>query len=190
MEESFHESTETETYICSICGKEFARKWGLTRHERTHNESHKLLCGICQKTFSNREYYEGHINNHHGLKPHACLKCNTRYAYKSSLLRHTMHCGQKQASEADPVFQCDICQQRFTRKDGLQDHIHGKHEGIARYTYPHIFASQGCFSIHPWQNITCFDFSGHPIKLSLLFSVFKVMAAPCDTCFVACMQIR
>lgn len=69
-----------EHTYCSICGKEFATKWGLTRHERTHNECHKLQCSICQRTFSNRSYYEGHINNHHGLKPHACLKCNARYA--------------------------------------------------------------------------------------------------------------
>lgn len=28
MEKSFHElSIETETYICSFCGKEFATKW-------------------------------------------------------------------------------------------------------------------------------------------------------------------
>lgn len=147
-----------EHTYCSICGKEFATKWGLTRHERTHNECHKLQCSICQRTFSNRGYYEGHINNHHGLKPHACLKCNARYAYKSSLLRHTMRCGQKQASEADPVYQCDICQQRFARKDGLQDHIHGKHEGIARYTCPH------CKTCFQWRSSCNRHWKSHCLK--------------------------
>lgn len=158
MEESFHESHETETFICSICGKEFATQWGLTRHERTHNEIHKLQCSICQKTFSNRGYYEGHINNHHGLRPHACVKCNARYAYKSSLLRHTMRCGQKQAREPDSVFKCDICQRRFARKDGLKDHINGKHKGIARYTCPH------CKTCFQWRSSCNRHLKSHCLK--------------------------
>lgn len=66
---------------------------GSQRHEQTRNNRHKMQWGICQKTLSNRGYFQRHINNHHALKPQACLKCNARHVYKSSLLRHTMSCG-------------------------------------------------------------------------------------------------
>lgn len=100
---------------------------GSQRHEQTRNNRRKMQWGICQKTLSNRGYFQRHINNHHALKPQACLKCNARPVTSPDSAPHNelwLH-----------GFQSDICQQRFARKDGLQDHIHGKHDCNACAVY-------------------------------------------------------
>lgn len=135
-----------------------------------HNGGSQGMSGLtmkvtnCSAVYARRHFRTGvimrdtSITTMHGLRPHACVKCNARYAYKSSLLRHTMRCGQKQAREPDPVFKCDICQRRFARKDGLQDHINGKHKGIARYTCPH------CKTCFQWRSSCNRHLKSHCLK--------------------------
>ena len=85
-------------FLCCVCGKVLATKWGIGRHEVGHANAHKLQCMLCQMLFSTRCHYEGHINVHHNSKPHMCGKCSKRYSYRIALLRHAGMCRAKRRS--------------------------------------------------------------------------------------------
>jgi KRAB domain-containing zinc finger protein len=140
-----------DKFVCSQCGKQLATKSGLSRHEHSHNNSHLLRCSPCQKTFSNLGHYKGHMNSHHASRPYSCKRCHARYTYKSSLFRHEVQCkdpaeGSQSLTIKPRIFKCDQCQQTFTRKDGLRDHINGKHRMIARYN------CQKCGAFFQWRS--------------------------------------
>lgn len=142
LEESFHEVNESENpvppeHMCHFCGKMYLTKPGLTRHVALkHDESSTstmLSCNICDAKFTTRGHLIGHINSHNNIRPFECKKCKTRYAYKSSLLRHGIHCTGRKSSQRREVFKCDQCFMEFTRKDTLTEHTSGKHDQELKY---------------------------------------------------------
>ena len=81
----------------------FKRKDTLLRHERTiHGEvrAEALLPGV---------------NNRN--EPYKCFKCKSEFKDKNTLIRHM------ESIHENVSFECDLCQQIFTRKDNLQVHM-------------------------------------------------------------------
>ncbi|KAK3599081.1 hypothetical protein CHS0354_024408 [Potamilus streckersoni] len=119
-------------FKCQLCYKDFTSKGGLKYHTKTtHNLDFSYWCKICQKGFNQLQYYQGHINQHAGRKPHKCNICSKEFSYIATLSAHRRHCPKTQNNTE--IIKCEMCGETFAALQELNNHTRNQHFDITRF---------------------------------------------------------
>ena len=83
-----HRKTPTHKCMVANCGRWFKRKWELTNHVRTHDET-MLKYDTCNFTTKLNKHLKEHKKRHEEDLPYKCKICHKRFQYRSGRKRHT-----------------------------------------------------------------------------------------------------
>ncbi|CAL8366200.1 unnamed protein product [Boreogadus saida] len=106
----------TRGYICSLCGKAFARLHQFKLHQQSHKRRRAFWCGVCGKSFQCSSHLNIHHRTHTGEKPYGCGQCGKRFTQQSSLRVHQRtHSGER-------PYGCAQCGKTFILLHHLKRH--------------------------------------------------------------------
>lgn len=88
---------------CSHCLQGFSKKSHLDRHLKTHLDKKKHECKLCDVEYQTYQALHAHMYKVHGDES----KC-------TETRKRSFECGMKK------VFECDVCQKKFSRLDNLR----------------------------------------------------------------------
>ena len=101
---------------CNDCGKTFASRKSLTRHQQLHIGYRLFTCNVCRKTFTSRGNLTRHQQLHSGYKPFSCDVCGKAFVNKYYMAYHRLtHTGER-------PHRCDICGKTFARRSTMTNH--------------------------------------------------------------------
>lgn len=102
-------SVAKKDFVCNNCGKAFATKASLTRHQRTHLDHRPHACKLCPKAFARAEDLEKHARLHSPTRPFECSFCSSRYAKTCASMRvlSFVNCSGRLISHITSA--CSLC---------------------------------------------------------------------------------
>ncbi|XP_041438733.1 oocyte zinc finger protein XlCOF7.1-like isoform X2 [Xenopus laevis] len=111
-----HQKFHIGDFSCSYCEKSYKWKSNLLVHERSHAREKPFVCSECGKCFSQNSTLVTHQRIHTGEKPFVCSECGKCYTqYARLLAHHRTHTGEK------PYF-CSDCGKSFAQMPHLVKH--------------------------------------------------------------------
>lgn len=124
---------------CTVCGKVFAKRDHLKRHELTHSDLRPHKCHICQSTFKRKDKLTAHVSSAHGVSSPIARTPVSHFSGRSKMPsgaagssagRVKDESQSQQASPPDRDFVCEFCFIGFTRKYHLDRHVSASHGGV------------------------------------------------------------
>ena len=107
-------------HVCRYCGQDYAFKWVLYKHMRTHEEYGKELPYVCPcgKRFLFKSVFLSHQSIHSVDKPFPCSKCNKCFKTKNLLYHHLT-----KTHETVRPYVCSLCGNTFKQSHHLAQHM-------------------------------------------------------------------
>ncbi|XP_055381239.1 zinc finger protein 814-like [Condylostylus longicornis] len=102
---------------CEVCDKMFKNSYKPEEHKRFHENVTPFICELCGKSVVSQQMLNHHILVHKEERRFKCLKCGTSFYTSAHLKRH-----EQTTCNSQKLFQCEICQYRFKRKEHLTAH--------------------------------------------------------------------
>lgn len=107
---------EPKPLACTVCDKQFLRKYHLQRHQLIHAGIKPFKCSVCSKLFRDKSNLNKHFRIHTNEKPYLCVFCKKSFSHSSTLKTHMLlHTGERR-------FKCSICNKMFHQKGNLTRH--------------------------------------------------------------------
>lgn len=124
IHEESHRGQEPKCYVCN---KQYADRYSLRYHLRTHGIGRQIRCEYCSKAFSKPSRLAAHIRSHHkNIRDFACPSCDKTFKTRVHLKNHfRQHSGEK-------PYECGVCHEKFRHKASMISHCR-KHDGQRPY---------------------------------------------------------
>ena len=74
-------------YTCSVCLKQFTKKWSLDRHFKNHTNE-RVECSLCDKKFSRKDMLLAHMYTHMRIRCIPFRKCQNLAYSSEDLYKH------------------------------------------------------------------------------------------------------
>ncbi|XP_076232426.1 uncharacterized protein LOC143177960 [Calliopsis andreniformis] len=114
-------------HACSECGKKFATKQKMFRHQWIHRKK-THSCEVCGSQFEKQNQLDEHrLSAHPGDSPFTCTECGKSFVSRQGLWEH----GRTHAG-SPAHFHCDTCSKTFSSRQGYLIH-HRTHTGERPY---------------------------------------------------------
>lgn len=119
---------ENQLFTCELCKRRFWRKDQLKNHLDTHDANDNandsadelLDCGKCGQRCTNKGRFTRHMRTHDEVNFN-CGECKQRFTTDAERRRHLL------SHTKEVLYECDICQKTYQRKENLHKHQHIKH---------------------------------------------------------------
>ncbi|XP_013194551.1 zinc finger protein 436 isoform X2 [Amyelois transitella] len=117
-------------YHCDYCLAKFSTTYHLKRHVTIHTGEEGFKCGVCQRGFKRVDNLKSHIKNH----GHVPMKEevvggsierneNSSTTVKCEYVDENLKIDCHAKNIDDSKFECKVCHQCFSDKNGLEDHL-------------------------------------------------------------------
>ncbi|XP_051920959.1 zinc finger protein 574 isoform X1 [Hippocampus zosterae] len=113
------------SFLCTVCGKTFAKQIHVRNHIRTHTGERPFQCADCGKTFSSLANLSRHTLIHTGARPYRCDVCQRAFSQSSNLRQHSL----LHAAGGSGGLTCPDCPATFRWPTKLAAHRFAQHPG-------------------------------------------------------------
>ena len=114
---SKHKNKHKGGFECKVCGKGFARKYFLERHEKEVHVVHaSFSCDKCGHTFKRKACLEVHIATNTREDSYYCNVCYEDFSSKCLMIKHRVQHSKERS------YQCSFCAKIFNRYSTMKEH--------------------------------------------------------------------
>ena len=155
----FSHSKTSKENICDECKKVFSTSKNLKQHIIDIHIGFTRECQICKKQIKDGSFRKHMRNAHENPKQHSCNLCENTFTSKGTLKQHQIDVHDKIRQECEickitfvtryfkrhmrdvhlddmKAFPCNSCENKFTTKSTLKQHVKVVHEKVFELGHP------------------------------------------------------
>ncbi|XP_055631142.1 zinc finger protein 90-like [Toxorhynchites rutilus septentrionalis] len=110
-------------YKCDICNQTFKRSTHLQSHKIKHTSEKNYSCKYCPSKFGSSTAQHKHEILHTGIYPYRCEICGKVAKTRLHYVKHY----EAHIEGSLKVFQCHLCEQRYSKDHFLSNHMKYSH---------------------------------------------------------------
>lgn len=130
---------------CEYCSKIFKDRDHFKVHVLAHTAEKNIACSVCDRKFCApillKKHMKRHLADADELEQLLCSQCGKSFKSKRQLKTHL----KSHWTDAEKPYSCDVCQQKFTYKATLMEHIVKHNDGTStQINYDQMYQCHLC----------------------------------------------